>query len=99
MFDRNNLADFPYSIPPNDVHLYGDQLKININVFSFFDDEGEARHPLFINIKQYPRTANLLYWDENYSPKTDILRLFRNISKHNERKNICIQCLESFYSE
>ena len=61
MFEQNNLADLPYRIPPNDVHLYEDQLQININVFSFFDDMGITRHPLFISTKLYPRTANLLY--------------------------------------
>ena len=98
MFERNNLADLHYTIPPNDVHFSEDQLQININVFSFFDVEGKARHPLFISKKQYPRTANLLYWDEHYAPITDIPRLFRDISKHNERKNICIRCLGSFYT-
>ena len=49
MFEQNNLANLPYIIAPNDVHLYDDQLQININVFSFFDYEGKARHPLFIN--------------------------------------------------
>ena len=99
MFERNNLADLPYPIPPIDVHLYEDQLQININVFSFFDDKGTARHSLFISKKPYPRTANLLYWDEHYAPITDIPRLFQDICKHKERKNICIRCLGSFYTE
>ena len=99
MFERNNLVDIPYPIPPNDVHLYEDQLQININVFSFFDDEGKAKHPLFISRKLYPMTANLLYWDEHYAPITDIPRLFHDISKHEQRKNICLRCLGSFYTE
>ena len=99
MFERNNLVDLPYRIPPNDVHLYEDKLQIYINVFSFFDEEGKARHPLFINKKLYPGTANLLYWDEHYAPITDIPRLFQNINKHEHRKNICIRCLGSFYTE
>ena len=41
MFERNQLANLPYPIPPNDVHLYE-------------DDEGTARHPLFISRKLYP---------------------------------------------
>ena len=76
MFERNNLVDLPYPIAPNNVHLYEDQLQIYINVFSFFDDEGKARHPLFISTKLYPRTANLLYWDKHYAPIIDISRLF-----------------------
>ena len=55
MFEDNHLADLPYPIAPNDVHLYEDQLQTNINVFSFFDEEGKARHPLFISRKQYPQ--------------------------------------------
>ena len=99
MFERNNLVDLPYPSPPNDIHLYEIQLQININVFSFFDDERKARHPLFISIKLYPRAVNLLYWDEHYAPITDIPRLFQEISKHKKRKNICIRCLGSFYTE
>ena len=96
MFEDNHLADLPYPIAPNDVHLYEDQLQININVFSFFDEEGKARHPLFISRKQYPRTANLLYWDEHYSPITDINRLFNDLTKNTHRTNMCLRCLGHF---
>ena len=99
MFVRNNLFNLFYPIAPNDVYLYEDQLQININVFSFFDDEGKARHPLLISKKLYPRTANLLYWDEHDAPITDIPRLFYDISKHKQHKNICLRCLGSFYTE
>ena len=90
MFEQNNLADLFYPIPPNDVHLYEDQLQININVFSFFDDEGKAWYKLFISKKLYPRTANLLYWDEHYASITDIQRLIQDINKHEHRNNICL---------
>ena len=60
MFIRNHLDTIPYPIAPNDVYLFVDQLQININVFSFFDDEGRARHPLIISRKNYQREANLL---------------------------------------
>ena len=42
MFKRYHFDTLPYPISPNDVHLYKDKLMININVFSFFDDEGRA---------------------------------------------------------
>ena len=38
MFQRHHLDALPYPISPNDVHLYEDQLQLNINIFSFFDD-------------------------------------------------------------
>ena len=49
MFQRNHLDDLPYPIQPKDVALYEDRLETNINVFSFFDDEGKARYPMFIS--------------------------------------------------
>ena len=63
MFERNNLDDLPYPIIPSNVFNYEDLLQTNINVFSFFDDEGKARYPMFISRKNYARWANLLYWD------------------------------------
>ena len=68
-------------------------------MFSFFDDEGKARYQLFISRKLYHRTANLLFWDEHYAPFTDIPSLFHDISKFAHRKNICLRCLGSFYTE
>ena len=99
IFENNQLADLPFPIVPNDVHLNEDQLQININLFSFFDDDGIAGHPLFISKKLYPRTANLLNWEEHYAPITDIPRLFQDINKHEHCNNICIRCLGSFYTE
>ena len=60
-FRHHHLYTLPYLISPNDVHLYEDQLQMNINVFSLFDDEGRARHPLVISRINYEREANLLY--------------------------------------
>ena len=45
MFQRYHINTLPYPISPKDVHLYEDQLQMNINVFSFFNEEGRARHP------------------------------------------------------
>ena len=35
IFERNGLVNLQYSIAPTDVHLYEDQLQVNINVFIF----------------------------------------------------------------
>ena len=99
MFQRHHLDTLPYPISPNDVHLYEDQLQIDINVFSIFDDEGRASHPLVISCKNYERVANLLYWKEHYAPIASIPRLFKDITKHKEQQNICLRCLGHFYTE
>ena len=68
MFERNNLHYLPLSFKPTDVYNYEDLLQTNMNVFSFFDDEGKARYPIFISRNNYVRWANLLYWDKHYAP-------------------------------
>ena len=99
MFYRHHLDTLPYPISPNDVHLYEDQLQININVFSFFDDEGRARHPMVISRKNYEREANLLYWKEHYAPITSFSRLFSNTTKNVQKHQICLRCLGHFRTD
>ena len=99
MFHRNYLDTIPYPITPIDVHLYEDQLQININLLSCFDDEGRARHPLVISCKTHDRVANLLYWKQHYAPITSIPRLFLDITKHTHQKHFCLRCLGHFSSE
>ena len=76
MFQRYKLDALPYPISPNDVHMYEEKHKMNINVFSFFDDEGRHRHFLVISRKNYKLVANLFYWKEHYSPIASIPHLF-----------------------
>ena len=97
MFQRRHLDTLPYPISPNDVYLYEDRPKMNINVFLFF--EGRARHPLVISRKSHERVVNLLYWKKHYAPITSIPRLFADITKHNPQKHFCLRCLGHFTSE
>ena len=72
---------------------------MNINVFSYFDEEGRARHPMMISRKIYERVANLLYWKEHYAPITNVHRLFKDITKHKQQLQFCLQCVNHFSSE
>ena len=93
MFQRHHLDTLPYVISPNDVYMYEDKLIININVFSFFDEDGRARHPLVINRKAHERVVNLLYWKQHYAPITNIQLLFKDITKHKIQKHFFLRCL------
>ena len=99
MFQRHHLDALPYPILPNNVHIYEERLEMNINVFSYFDDEGKARYPLHISKQNYLRTANLLYWNEHYALISSVLRLFSDITKYREPKYFCLRCLQHFSSE
>ena len=93
MFERNYLVDLQYPIKPSDVSNYEDILQTNINVFSFFDDAGKERYPMFMSRELCP---NLLYFDGHYAPIKNIDKLFSDITKHQHRKNFCLRCLGHF---
>ena len=99
MFQRNHLDTLPYPISPNDVHLYEDQLQMNINVFSFFDDEGRARHALVVSRKNNERVANLFYWKNHFAPIANISRLFNDLTKGKREHQICLRCFGHFQTE
>ena len=52
-FVTKNLHRIHYPVEPNDVPALEVTLKTNISVFSFYDDEGKARWPLYVSEKQY----------------------------------------------
>ena len=60
-FMTNFLQRINYPVEPNQVPALEDTLKTNISVFSFYDDEGKARFPLYVSDKHYNRRADLLY--------------------------------------
>ena len=72
---------------------------MNINVFSFFDDEGRVCHPLVISRKNYQSGANLLNWKNHYALITSIPRLFLDITKHDHKHQICVRLLGHFRTE
>jgi hypothetical protein len=96
MFADNHIQDIPYPISPNDVHKYEDVCQIKINLFTFFDDEGRSRHPLYVSRKNYPREANLLYWNQHYALIAHFNRLFGDITKTDDQHHFCMRCLGYF---
>ena len=93
IFNRNGLVKFSYLIAPNDVHLYEDQLQMNIDVFLFVDDKGRACHPHIMCWNNHERVASLLYCKNHYAPFASISRLFSDITKHTNQKHFCLRCL------
>ena len=85
-FDQHGLATLHYPVAPQDVPAIEEQLEININIFSFFDDEGKGRYPLYVSKKEHPRSIDLLYWNEHYALITSFERLMADITKSKVHK-------------
>ena len=45
-FEKEGLDDLKYPVNPFDMPTLEERLNISINLFSYFDDIGKARHPI-----------------------------------------------------
>ena len=52
-FEEEGILDIKYPVNPVDSPQIGERLNISINLFSYFDDIGKARHPMYISRQQY----------------------------------------------
>ena len=99
-FQTHGLADLNYPVAPSAVPGLEEQLGLQINIFSFFDDEGKGRYPLYVSKKSHLSPAiDLLYWDGHYALITDFEKLLYDITKMKVRKYICRQCFGHFVSQ
>ena len=99
-FTDEHLDELKYPINPFDVPKMEDQLNLKINLFSFFDDEGQGRYPLYISQREtFLREINLLYWDGHYAWIRNINGLFFDLNNHHGKKFLCLRCLGHFESQ
>ena len=67
LFATYGLENVNYPVAVSDIPQLEDLLQLNINVYSFYDDQGRARYPLYVSKKKHPQTIDLLFWDEHYA--------------------------------
>ena len=65
LFGEYGLDQPIYPVEVADIPAIEDKLGVGINIYSFFDDEGKGRYPLYATEKVFERTVDLLYWDEH----------------------------------
>ena len=83
-FNRFGLDNISYPVDPHQVPEIEDKLGLRINLFSFFDETGEARYPLYVSKKRFTDEVDLLYWPGHYV----LIRSFNGfMSRRMEGKN------------
>ena len=93
------MNQLEYPVNPTDLPDIEQQLQISINVFSYFDDLGRARYPLYISKRDYPTQIDLLYFNEHYAWIKNFSRLFNDLTKHDHQTFFCKRCLSHFRLE
>ena len=68
-FERRRLDKLQYPVTLNQIPEIEERLQLCINVFTFWDDEGRARTPVYISSKTYNKSIDLLYWETSDQPK------------------------------
>ena len=67
LFHDKSLDKIHYPVSIADIPAVEDQLHLNINVFTFFDDAGRARQPLYTSKKIFLDFIFLHYFDEHFA--------------------------------
>ena len=98
-FQSMGLDKLQYPVEPNQVPALEVTLKTNISLFSFYDDEGKARFPLYVSDKHYNRSVDLLYWQGHFALITNFERFLYDITRMRVKKWFCRSCFGHFMSE
>ncbi len=98
-FAKHHLDLIQYPVQPADIPAIEGNLPFAINVFSFNDDLGRSRFPIYVSPKANTPMIDLLYWDEHYALITDFNRFMFDITKDRNPKHFCRRCFGHFWKE
>ncbi|KAF0146965.1 MAG: hypothetical protein FD188_3559 [Ignavibacteria bacterium] len=99
-FRDAGLDTISYPVEPSEVPVLEEQLNLKINVFSFYDDLGKARYPLYVSKREYYRKEiDLLYWDGHYAWIKRFSAFIFDLSPKHSMKFFCKRCFGVFLTD
>ena len=98
-FKRFGLEKLEYPVKPHSVEAIEDQLHLRINIFSFFDEDGRGRYPMFVSKKEYNREVDLLYRNEHYAIITNFDAFLRYLTNCKNKIWFCKSCFGHHFSK
>ena len=102
-FALHNLDKLRYPIAPDQVPEIEREIGIGINVFSYYDDEGKARYPVFISrLHEEQEQAeheviDLLYFNDHWAWIRNFSRFMHDQDKHKAAHFWCKRCVSRFW--
>ena len=60
-FQTYGLQGIRYPVEIADIPAIEELLQVRINLFTFFDDQGRARQPIYVSKKEFQKEIDLLY--------------------------------------
>ena len=100
-FNQHGLDKINYPVEIDQIPEIEEMLKIAINVFSFFDDEGKARYPKYIskNRNKFKEEIDLLEWSDHYAYIKNFSAFLADLHYSTRKKTLCKQCFGFFLDE
>ncbi len=98
-FAREGLNRIQYPVEPERITQIEEALQVQINLYTFFDDEGKGRLPLVISKRNFRRSVDLLYWRGHYAWIRTFSRFAFDVSRNRNPKHFCKRCLGHFVSQ
>ena len=93
---HENIAGLTYPIKIEDLRDVERTIQIPINVFSFFDDEGQGRYPLYFSRIDIDNGYDLLFWDGHFAWIKNFTRFMGSTTKGRHKLWFCKRCLGHF---
>ena len=94
-FHMYGLDEVDYPVEIADIPALETKLKLSINVFSFYDDDGRARYPVYVSERNQKDATeiDLLYWKDHYAWIASFQRFMHDITNANRQLHFCKRCL------
>ena len=82
LFHQFAIDDIASLLAIEDIPAIKEKRGVKINVFSFYDDLGRDRFPLYVSEKGHEKMIDLLFWDDHYPWIKNILRFMADLSRN-----------------
>jgi hypothetical protein len=98
-FREFGLDQLTYPVQIDKLEEVERQLGIAFNVFSFKDDEGKWRYPLYLSRLNVDKAIDLLYWKTHFAWIKSFSSFMSDITKSHRQLYWCKRCLCHFQVE
>lgn len=97
--DHPALRDLQYPVGLDHFEEIEERIQVPFNVFTFYDDKGEARYPLYLSRVDANRAVDLLFWDGHFAWIKNFARFMADRNTNGHVRFFCRRCLGRFTSE
>ena len=96
-FNEHHLNEIEYPVAPDQTLREIEQtIQVNLNVYSYGDDKGKLRYPIYVGRQNYPQSVDLLYANEHWFAIRNFSRFMGDKNGNEHHRFYCRRCLGRF---